>query len=170
MQTHNKEVNFLLLSKNCNIFTHYKKFFPLLLPSHNCIIITMFSFQGAFELLRNSMKYLFQGTSVNFLKVVEISGIEPLTSCLQGRRSPSWAKPPDLFWSGGPRTRFSAEKPRRLQHATGMLSRAAFRVHFGLLTNWCSFVLVLTSISLFFWSGGPKWTRTIDLTIISRVL
>ena len=26
--------------------------------------------------------------------VVEISGIEPLTSCLQGRRSPSWAKPP----------------------------------------------------------------------------
>ena len=27
-------------------------------------------------------------------KVVEISGIEPLTSCLQGRRSPSWAKPP----------------------------------------------------------------------------
>ena len=26
--------------------------------------------------------------------LVEISGIEPLTSCLQGRRSPSWAKPP----------------------------------------------------------------------------
>ena len=61
-------------------------------------IITMFSFQGAFELLRNSMKYLFQGTSVNFLKVVEISGIEPLTSCLQGRRSPSWAKPPYPFF------------------------------------------------------------------------
>ena len=29
-------------------------------------------------------------------KLVEISGIEPLTSCLQGRRSPSWAKPPSL--------------------------------------------------------------------------
>ena len=28
------------------------------------------------------------------LLLVEISGIEPLTSCLQGRRSPSWAKPP----------------------------------------------------------------------------
>ena len=28
------------------------------------------------------------------VSVVEISGIEPLTSCLQGRRSPSWAKPP----------------------------------------------------------------------------
>ena len=39
----------------------------------------------------------FQGTSVNllrFFRLVEISGIEPLTSCLQGRRSPSWAKPP----------------------------------------------------------------------------
>ena len=28
------------------------------------------------------------------LLLVEISGIEPLTSCLQGRRSPSWAKSP----------------------------------------------------------------------------
>ena len=33
--------------------------------------------------------------------------------------------------SGGPRTRFSAEKPRRLQQSTGLLSSAAFRVHFG---------------------------------------
>ena len=31
------------------------------------------------------------------LLLVEISGIEPLTSCLQGRRSPSWAKPPYSF-------------------------------------------------------------------------
>ena len=29
--------------------------------------------------------------------LVEISGIEPLTSCLQGRRSPSWAKPPLIY-------------------------------------------------------------------------
>ena len=28
------------------------------------------------------------------IPVVEINGIEPLTSCLQSRRSPSWAKPP----------------------------------------------------------------------------
>ena len=26
--------------------------------------------------------------------MVELSGIEPLTSCVQGRRSPSWAKAP----------------------------------------------------------------------------
>ena len=35
--------------------------------------------------------------SLHFLMLVEISGIEPLTSCLQGRRSPSWAKPPYPF-------------------------------------------------------------------------
>ena len=38
--------------------------------------------------------------------------------------------------SGGPKwTRFSAEKPRRLQRATGTFPRAAFRVHFGFLSR-----------------------------------
>ena len=38
----------------------------------------------------------------------------------------------NLFkWSGGPKwTRFSAEKPRRLQQSTGLLPRAGFRAHF----------------------------------------
>ena len=31
-------------------------------------------------------------------KVVEVNGIEPMTSCVQGRRSPSWATPPILNW------------------------------------------------------------------------
>ena len=34
----------------------------------------------------------------NLISMVEISGIEPLTSCLQGRRSPSWAKPPNILY------------------------------------------------------------------------
>ena len=77
-------------------------FYPKKIILYCCLliiasIITMFSFQGALESQRNSMKYLLPGTSVNSLKVVEISGIEPLTSCLQGRRSPSWAKPPYPF-------------------------------------------------------------------------
>ena len=148
-----------LFSKNC-IFTlwHFlyqtSPKFSLLLTSHNCIIITMFSFQGAnSSKSKSQLTHLMQALNARlclclssvhsnplhwalngnlslkklneaslsrnfsqFLFVVEISGIEPLTSCLQGRRSPSWAKPPYL------------------------------------------------------WSGGPKWTRTIDLTIISRVL
>ena len=57
----------------------------------------MFSFQGAclsffFKRLNETSNSF--GISVNLFLVVEISGIEPLTSCLQGRRSPSWAKPP----------------------------------------------------------------------------
>ena len=30
--------------------------------------------------------------------LVESTGIEPVTSCLQGRRSPSWANPPGFFF------------------------------------------------------------------------
>ena len=122
-------------SKNC-IFYPNKIIYPLLLPSHNCIIIISlcsvfkvhvveikstishftqasnaclclcfsssiqtrlrWALNGAWvPFPRNSMKLQFLETSVNFL--VEISGIEPLTSCLQGRRSPSWAKPPYCF-------------------------------------------------------------------------
>ena len=66
-----------------------------MLPSHNCIIIdSMFSFQGtSLNFRRNSMKLLVS-KELQSISLVEISGIEPLTSCLQGRRSPSWAKPP----------------------------------------------------------------------------
>ena len=71
--------------------------------------------------------------------------------------------------SGGPRTRFPAGKPRRLQQSTGLLPRAAFRVHFGAKPSELN-CLGLDSYFTCLRSGGPKWTRTIDLTIISRVL
>ena len=98
------------------------------------------------------MKFQSPGTSVNFFKWWRLAGSNRWPPACKAGALPAELNPHiHLFLrSGGPRTRFSAEKPRRLQHATGMLSRAAFRVHFGLLTNWCSFVLVLTSISLFF--------------------
>ena len=59
-------------------------------------IITMFSFQGAFwiPLSRNSMKQLLLLLQSISWMMVESTGIEPVTSCLQGRRSPSWANPP----------------------------------------------------------------------------
>ena len=101
MQAHVLEVFF---SKNC-IFTlsvlklKLRKKFPLLLPSHNCIIITMFSFQGTWwvSFARDSMKYFLTKVlqSISF-EVVEISGIEPLTSWMPFKRSPSWAIPPYL--------------------------------------------------------------------------
>ena len=69
------------------------------MPSHNCIIIHNVQFSRCSWIsLRNSMKSLLLrrnfSQSLSFFRLVEISGIEPLTSCLQGRRSPSWAKPP----------------------------------------------------------------------------
>ena len=94
MQAHFQKFTFRL----AKIVSFYPKkiIYPLLLPSHNCIIITMFSFQGtSLSFKRNSLKSPVWETSISsFSELVEISGIEPLTSCLQGRRSPSWAKPP----------------------------------------------------------------------------
>ena len=61
-----------------------------MLPSHNCIIIIDIQFSRCIlNLFHKKLNEAstFVGTSVNLL--VEISGIEPLTSCLQGRRSPS---------------------------------------------------------------------------------
>ena len=129
----------------------------------------MFSFQGAAWIPLKKLNEASLSWNFSQFLLVESTGIEPVTSCLQGRRSPSWANPPfsgsiyqlkaqrsgfqlerrsrlavkywtfssirtaqgELRRSGGPRTRFSAEKPRRLQQSTGLLPRAAFRVHFG---------------------------------------
>ena len=82
--------------------------------------------------------FSFQGASTSFCSLVGQSGLEPPTSrlsvvCssqlsywpmfLRFRHSPSFFRR-----NGGDlRDRFSAEKPRRLQHATGMLSRVGFR-------------------------------------------
>ena len=92
MQAHSLEV--FILAK---IVFYPKNLFTIL---YCCLliiasIITMFSFQGAFwiSFSRNSMKQLFRLLqSISWM--VESTGIEPVTSCLQGRRSPSWANPP----------------------------------------------------------------------------
>ena len=85
-------------------FFKLKLYFTLILKSilYCCLliiasIITMFSFQGAQVSKRNSMKYPTKETSVNLFWMVESTGIEPVTSCLQGRRSPSWANPPSGY-------------------------------------------------------------------------
>ena len=92
MQAH---IDWSLFRQNCILPNFLNNKFPFMLPSHNCIIITMFSFQGAslnlFKRLNEASTFV--GVSVN-LFLVESTGIEPVTSCLQGRRSPSWANPP----------------------------------------------------------------------------
>ena len=70
------------------------------------------------------------------------------------------------LWSGGPKwTRFPAGKPRRLKQSTGLFLRAGFRVLEGFSSSNSYGTSIMVSEI-----GGPKWTRTIDLTIISRVL
>ena len=123
------------------------------MPSHNCIIISsMFSFQGTIEfLLRNSMKFLFRGTSVNlfgFFKWWRLAGSNRWPPACKAGALPAELNPHIPIHkyqlnaqrsgfklvrtrSGGPRTCFPAGKPRRLQQSTGLLPSAAFRVHFG---------------------------------------
>ena len=136
------------------LLKHLKKF-PLLLPSHNCIIITMFSFQGALEsLLRNSMKFLvskeLQSISYDSLGWWRLAGSNRWPPACKAGALPAELNPHILFLcilrSGGPRTRFPAEKPRRLQQSTGLLPRAAFRVHFGFACLRNSIASVLTPI------------------------
>ena len=126
MQAHSLEV--LSLAKI--VFCPKKFYYPLLLPSHNCINNHNVQFSrcilNSLKKFNETMNFrsLLQSTSlrevvgqnglepstsrlsvvcssqlsywpVSALRLVESTGIEPVTSCLQGRRSPSWANPPD---------------------------------------------------------------------------
>ena len=156
MQAHSLEV--FSLAKI--VFYPKKFYYPLLLPSHNCINNHNVQFS------RCIFKFLFQETQWRFnlldlqsisWMMVESTGIEPVTSCLQGRRSPSWANPPY----------------RRNQIHN--LRIYLFKLNARLCLCFSSqiktrFAGLLICLDMTFRSGGPKWTRTIDLTIISRVL
>ena len=107
MQTH-KILEVFRLAKIVSFYPK-KIIYPLLLPSHNCIIIH----------------------NVQFSRCTWVSKKLNETSVITEISFNSFKKE-----SGGPRTRFSAEKPRRLQQSTGLLPRAAFRVHFGALASW----------------------------------
>ena len=101
------------------------------MPSHNCI---------------NNHNVQFSRYILSFKKLNEVSLLRNFSQFLySGSRS------------GGPRTRFSAEKPRRLQQSPGLLPRAAFRVHFGLTYQRLSIVQVLTSFEVL-----QKWWAKMD--------
>ena len=109
----------------------------------------MFSFQGASEFLIS--KRLNETSFIRCFSQSLTDSLFTLTS---------------YFKSGGPKwTRFPAGKPRRLKQSTGLFLRAGFRVLEGFSSSNPFGVSILVGEI-----GGPKWTRTIDLTIISRVL
>ena len=72
---------------------------PLLLLARNfllCFHCSVFKVQVFCSLSRPDWNALFRTLQSKLKNMVEISGIEPLTPCLQGRCSPSWAIPPYL--------------------------------------------------------------------------
>ena len=150
-----------------------------MLPSHNCIIIINVQFSRyIFEFQETQWNlnshWDFSQSLELFWILVEISGIEPLTSCLQGRRSPSWAKPPNPIDSflevvGQNGLAFLRKSHAGCNSPPDCCQEPAFESIFWTLCPQCP---SRSSFDLFliFWNGGPKWTRTIDLTIISRVL
>ena len=130
-----------------------------MLPSHNCIIIINVQFS------RYMFESLFQETqwSISFKVLQSISWWRLAGSNRWPPACKAGALPaelnPHIFRSGGPKwTRFPAGKPRRLQQSTGLLPRAAFRVHFGSLHLPDSIVSVLTSYFNFL----VKWWAKMD--------
>ena len=162
--------------------------------------VTLFSFQGTifyidFKFKQVCVQFAFSSTSsrtsvrktekkcemcVKLFELVEMRRIELLTPCLQGRCSPSWATPPNLvdtslltnikslvifrMFSNTPtygwhHIRLCASLLRQL---CCLSLRFASRFHTGTLIR--CFALLRNA------SGGPKWTRTTDLTLIRRAL
>ena len=99
-----------LLSQNCNCYPHLFRCSTIkisqtsfnfcwktsLLPCfHHFLHCSVFKVQFPVSLeTRSKRTTSCPLPSIFNSKLVEIVGIEPATSCLQGRRSPSWAKPP----------------------------------------------------------------------------
>ena len=155
------------------LLKHLKKF-PLLLPSHNCIIITMFSFQGAREShLRNSMKFLvskeLQSISYDSFGWWRLAGSNRWPPACKAGALPAELNPHIHFVEVvGQGLAFLRESHGGCNSPPDCCQEPPFE-SISMLPSRNSFVRPLTSFWLC-WSGGPKWTRTIDLTIISRVL
>ena len=138
--------------------------------------------------------------------LVEVNGIEPMTSCVQGRRSPNWATPPGFrSQKSDDRSQTVYQNPdARIQKSDcSVLFLIGFSVFpgdnfFWLILSYYLFVFCFRNLYLksqgrdvlscsSIWSdifrylssgfcllvsdiGGPRWTWTIDLTLIRRAL
>ena len=78
-------------------FAYFSVCKPLCCLTYHFHIIVQFSRCSSQLLLKSDRNTQFL-EYFDLISMVEISGIEPLTSCLQGRRSPSWAKPPFILF------------------------------------------------------------------------
>ena len=107
-----------------------------------------FSTASYFESHRS--KNLKPNTRFDFWFLVEMKGFEPLTPCLQGRCSPSWATPP---WVGSLIFRFTGETFHLPGVSIELSSRTVARKVFSPLQS-------LTSV-FGMGTGGPSSFRTL---------
>ena len=134
-----------------------KKKFPLLLLSHNCIIIHNVQFSRyMFELSCFHKRLNEISQSFHFQKFQSISYLFTIHSYFKKW----WAKMDSLCC--GKATAVATV------HRTVAKSRLSSPFWLSRLYALQSFGFAL--VFQFLKNGGPKWTRTIDLTIISRVL
>ena len=81
-------INYFLELFSCSAFTTF--------TLCNCQRTTSFTQEWKFENEKSSTRFsllIFHSS----LFLVEVNGIEPMTSCVQSRRSPNWATPPTRF-------------------------------------------------------------------------
>ena len=142
----------------------------------------MFSFQGTWwvSFSRDSMKYFLIKVlqSISFFEVVEISGIEPLTSWMPFKRSPSWAIPPYLprkWWAKMDSLCCGKATPVETVHRTVSKSRLSsprrflivqllWSIHHGQWNWWAKMDSNhrphdYQSCALASWAIGPSWWR-----------
>ena len=197
MQAHLRSFS---LAKIVFITQLVNKKFPFMLPSHNCIIIdSMFSFQGAllssFSKKLNEASTSLKLQSIPWWRVPgsnrwppackagalpaeltpHIVEIKPticdlkfqISNLFCGFVSPLKSKPASLgFW-------FVLGTFLEVVGQNGLAFLRESHGGYNMPPACCQeppFEPFCLEHSLNFRSGGPKWTRTIDLTIISRVL
>ena len=165
MQAHFK---ILLFSKNCIFYpvtflTKRHQKFPLLLPSHNCIIIINVQFSR--YIVEANPAYSVSVLSFHYRRKLHIASL----LLLSNQNTLRWAF--DSFYEG-----ISFKKFNEISYLYGISVNSLFWWRLAGSNRWppaCKAGALPAELNphiCFGKSGGPKWTRTIDLTIISRVL
>ena len=93
----------------------------------------MFSFQGTIRICKRFNEIPTCWSELQSVSWWRLAGSNRWPPACKAGALPAELNPHIQFFKWWARTRFSAEKPRRLQQSTGLLPSAAFRVHFGFL-------------------------------------
>ena len=133
-------------------------------------IITMFSFQGASELPKKLNEVSLTRYFSQFLKKWwRLAGSNRWPPACKAGALPAELNP-QIFLKWWAKDSLFCGKATAVTTCHRHVVKSRLSSPFWLANQ---LVLVCPGLNFYFalfWSGGPKWTRTIDLTIISRVL